>query len=109
MSEHEVHDVAFKDATGIISDSDATAYFLVIEQAWSVHIDREAIRHGLWKEYSAADQVNQIKVKADRVWRSLEIIGRGAGNPALVKNVLEELPDIINYSVFAHRIMDGKV
>lgn len=110
MSEHEVHDVAFKDADGVISDGDATLYFMVVQQAWNIHLDKERIRHGLWQEYPAQDQANQIKIKIDRVLRSLERIAHLEEIPSekelleeLKANVCEEMHDIINYAVFTVR------
>jgi len=82
-----------------ISKGDMEAYLDVIEQALAIHLDREAIRHGLWKEYPAKDQLYQIKVKTDRVARSLE----GEPTEEQCENAVQELLDIINYSVFAIR------
>lgn len=91
---------------GAISGKDLEDYTNVTLDALSIHLDRERIRHGLWKDYPAKDQCYQIKVKVDRVLRSLE-------GPDLTEeqraNAVEELYDIINYSNFAVRILEGKV
>jgi hypothetical protein len=91
---------------GAISSSDYNAYIAVIRDALLVHYDRERVRQGLWKEYTAVDQVNSIKIKADRVVRSLEVLGRTEDDglkSQIVENIASELHDIINYSVFAVR------
>jgi hypothetical protein len=83
---------------GAITEEDFEAYLEVIRDALVIHFAKERIRKGLWKEYPAKDQINQIKIKADRVFRSLElgILGRE-------ENAKEELLDVINYAVFAIR------
>lgn len=85
-----------------ISEKDTEAYGKVIEQAFAVHQDRERVRRGLWKKYPAEDQLKQVKIKLERVLHQLE---EGIVD---VDNVREELVDIINYSVFAYRIVDGE-
>lgn len=102
--------------TDVLSSADVCDYFDVIRDAFSIHIDREKIRNGLWKDYPAEDQANQIKVKVDRVLRSLAQL---EGLPAAIDvssrsaefrdNISEELYDIINYAVFAVRIVNGRV
>lgn len=94
---------------GMISSDDAKAYADVIESAISVHLNREAIRKGLWKRYPARDQCNQIKVKIDRILHSLDQIAAVAerNDEILKQNILEELDDIINYAVFAARQIKG--
>lgn len=84
-----------------IGMTDIQEYWQVVNKAFLIHDDREAIRHGLWKKYSALDQMRQVKIKAERVIHTLE----DRGDPLLV---LPELPDIINYSIFGHRILEGK-
>ena len=97
--------------TDVLSSADVCDYFDVIREAYSVHIDREKIRNGLWKEYPAEDQINQVKVKVDRVLRSLDVMKNlhGAALLEYSANVTEELLDIINYSVFAARIVNGRI
>jgi len=91
---------------GTISDADFREYIQVINAALLIHYERERVRQGLWKEYEAKDQVNSIKIKADRLSRSFEILAR-AKDPDLREELLEnmagELYDIINYSNFAVR------
>jgi len=96
--------------TGILSEIDINDYFDVIRDAFAIHVEKERIRNGLWKEYPAEDQCNQIKIKIDRVIRSLERMRTGADlTGEIARNVLEEQHDIINYSVFTARIVSGKV
>jgi hypothetical protein len=104
------HEVTHRGGIGIISPYDFNEYWNVVEDAFAVHLDREEIRHGLWKEYPAVDQANQIKVKIDRVLRSLERVTLPPETPnaaALVNNAISELNDIINYAVFTSRILQG--
>ena len=82
---------------------DATQYFDVMREAWHVHLDREAIRHGLWKKHPAVDQMRQVKIKTERVLNTLE------NNPEDSVLILPEIPDIINYSIFGHRIIQGNI
>jgi hypothetical protein len=96
---------------GIISENDFKAYFGVIAEAFEIHLEKETIRQGLWKEHPAEDQSNQIKIKIDRVIRSLERlrdlkVGEGQLAEALQQNMLEEYADIINYSVFGSRLVN---
>jgi len=83
---------------GTINQDDFNAYMKVIVDALQVHYDRERVRQGLWKDYEAKDQVNSIKIKVDRVIRSIEL-----GIEGREKNIEEELLDVINYAVFAIR------
>lgn len=90
-----------------ISQEDRTEYMNVIAGALLVHLDRERIRHGLWKEYPAIDQVYQISVKADRVKRSLN---QGISmTEDQRENAIDECYDIINYAIFAVRLLEGNV
>lgn len=118
---YEDHTVTVRGGDGIISQEDFVAYWDVMMSAFAVHIDREEIRQGLWKEYPAEDQFHQIKVKIDRVGRSMEQIlalakTLGESTPdetqhqetqsrinALGANVREEVYDIINYANFGER------
>ena len=99
------------DGGDVISMGDVQDYVGVIQAAFAIHKDREKIRHGLWKDYPAADQCNQVKVKIDRTLRSLELIaGHPMGdNQALQENAVQELLDIINYANFAVRLLEGTV
>lgn len=98
--------------TDVLKPEDICDYFDVIYDAFGVHVDRERIRDGLWKDYPAEDQCNQIKVKIDRVLRSLERMSGFKGEEAMPaefrENVTEELLDIINYANFAIRIVNGR-
>jgi hypothetical protein len=96
--------------TDVLQAGDLCDYFDVIYDSFSVHVDREKIRNGLWKDYPAEDQVRQIKAKTDRVLRSLEQLPRtGVSKDEFVSNITEELLDIINYANFAVRIVNGRV
>lgn len=88
---------------GIISREDVTGYVGVITDAFRIHVEKEQIRRALWKDYPAKDQTFQIKVKADRVMRTLERSEDGVISGAEQDNVLEELHDIINYCTFGAR------
>lgn len=96
----------FAMSEGIISAEDRQQYFQTISNAFDVHLDREAIRKGLWKDYPARDQIFQLKVKIGRIERSLE---GGALTPEQSENIVSELHDIINYAVFAARIIEGRI
>ena len=87
---------------GVLSEDDLSEYVEVVQRALDIHVEKDAIRRGLWKDYPAKDQFFQIKVKADRASRILE---RGSLDPSEAANVLEETYDIINYSTFAARTM----
>jgi hypothetical protein len=94
----------------VLSPTDIGDYFDVISGAYAVHIDRERIRRGLWKEYPAMDQFNQVKIKVDRVLRSLEFLAEDQRDPMpRQQNIAEEGFDIVNYSVFGVRILKGKI
>jgi hypothetical protein len=95
-------------AEDAITLQDAAAYQRVVQQAVDVHMDRERIRHGLWKQYSAMDQIRQAKIKVERVFQALEYAEREGADPPAI-DILEEIPDIINYSIFAARILKGEV
>lgn len=91
---------------GAISEEDLKAYLTCCLDALAVHLDRERARHGLWKDYPAIDQVRQIKIKTERILRTLERADDLALHPdsAEQQKMLEEYPDIINYAIFAWRI-----
>jgi hypothetical protein len=112
MSDEDRQSVTFQGGDGIITRHDFLAYWDVLQEAFAIHIDREAIRHGLWKDYPAGDQAGQIKTKVDRVLRSLELIEtmdpESAEFIAQVTNVASEMLDIINYAVFTVRKMRGE-
>lgn len=87
---------------------DVEAYFKEVLEAFRVHVDREGIRRGLWKQYPAADQVRKVQQKADRNMRTLELIAAGTVEAKAAQNqMLEELDDIINYAIFAKRLIKG--
>ena len=100
----------------VLHEGDISDYFDVIRSAFDVHIDRERIRNGLWKDYPAEDQFNQVKIKVDRIVRSLEVLkklpdteGYFERRDDLRANIVAEAFDIINYAVFGVRIMRGLV
>ena len=93
------------NSDGAISEQDMFDYFEVVFSAFDVHLDRERIRKGLWKKYNALDQVHPVRVKTDRIMRSLE----GTPTQEQIDNAVEELYDIINYANFAVRILQHKV
>lgn len=98
------------DGGTAVSEDDVRVYVDVIQKAFAVYKDRDDIRRGLWKESNAAGQRFQITVKADRIRRSLEQIDSASvevDRQALADNAVEELLDIINYSVFAIRHLRG--
>lgn len=79
--------------------------------AFAVHLDRERIRRGLWKEYPALDQFTQVKIKVDRIINSLKLeeMAGGAMMDPIITNIVEESYDISNYVNFGARIVQGKV
>lgn len=97
-----------------MSVQDAQDYVEVLREAFNVYQDREAKRHGLWKEYPATDQLRQAQLKCDRGMQMLSKISTllegetdGEGVSALADEVKEELYDIINYCVFTARCIDS--
>ena len=95
--------------TGNISDEDVLAYMSCITSAFAVHVDRELTRFGLWKQFGIQDQVQQIRIKSSRVLHSFELRKNGVlTSEEYVNSVGEELDDIINYAVFARRIIKGE-
>jgi hypothetical protein len=88
-----------------LDDADFEKYLDVIAGALAVHVDRERIRHGLWKRYSARDQATTAKTKLERVLNTLNM---DTVDDDLTANAIEELFDIINYSVFAVRLLRGR-
>lgn len=102
-----------EEATGVISDNDIEAWAQVVSDAFSVHVDRERVRKGLWKNYPARDQAVQVRTKIDRILHSLELLESDdlteSARAVLAQNVLEESSDIINYTVFTARIVSGRV
>jgi len=88
---------------GNLSKKDFADYAEVIDRALEIHIEKEKIRHGLWKKYEAEAQTRQIKIKADRIEHTLELVAKQGDDVALIKSTIEELLDVINYSVFAVR------
>lgn len=112
--------VTIKGGNGAISNEDFQSYWQTMMGAFTVYVERETIRQGLWKDYPAEDQFNQIKIKIDRVIRSLERLGQigeqvnnteredvlsvyQAQMQTLWENILEETKDIINYAHFGAR------
>lgn len=97
------------DTLGSISPGDQERYLEVVNVAYAIHLEKESIRHELWKQYPAGDQVNQCRVKVDRILHSMKRVEAdptGDHDP-VVANVLEELADIINYAIFAYRQVSG--
>jgi len=86
-----------------VSHDDWAQYWNVLSSACDVYIDREKVRHGLWKSYNAAAQMTQVKIKSERVLHALD------HSPEHSLIMMAELEDIINYSVFAYRKIDGTV
>jgi hypothetical protein len=67
--------------------------------ALEVYRERDSIRQGLWKKYEAKDQLLQAKVKIERCLHALE---EDVNTP---EEVTREGPDIINYTIFAMRLV----
>ena len=111
------------ESVNAISPADRDKYLENILDAFRVYLARDNIRRGLWKKYPARDQMRQIKIKSERVLSLLEnhtrdldeaaslgapteVIGEGIAREESEREVmLEELDDIINYAVFAKRII----
>jgi len=97
------------NSDGTLSGADLEGYINVILDALAVHIERDRIRKGLWKEYHAEDQVEVIRYKADRMRRSLEILAvDGEDEEAQKAAIIEECHDIINYATFTVRLLESK-
>lgn len=112
MTTEEIIDEARRlDPDGVLSAADVAGYFEVIFAAFEVHVERERIRKGLWKEYGPGDQLHNVRTKADRIRRSLEQMGDKPydDEAGLRDNVIEEGYDIINYDVFMVRQVKGEV
>ena len=100
------------ETKGALSEDDAQEYMRVIRMAWDIHVDREGLRHGLWKQYSCRDQAVQIRTKIDRILNALDLLAgdmTGEKRAATIYNLTEECLDIINYSVFSVRIANGRI
>lgn len=93
------------NSDGTLSGADLEGYINVILDALAVHVERDRIRHGMWKEYEAKDQVQVMRYKVDRILRSLEI---NAGDPAQIQSCIEECHDIVNYCTFTVRLLRGE-
>jgi hypothetical protein len=107
MSEFEPVSFTAYNNGKILSQGDFNEYWDFQHGAFAVHLDREQIRRGLWKQYPALDQFNQIKVKVDRVINSLKL--GDELQSAIVQNIVEESYDIVNYANFGARIVQGRV
>jgi hypothetical protein len=91
-------------ASESIDMADIQAYWEVVRDSFAIHSDKERQRHALWKKYPARDQLNMIKVKTERALHAYDY-STSEGNDI----VIAEVPDIINYAVFARRIAQGKL
>lgn len=93
----------FKGST--ITSKDAYQYLECIRDAVKVHVDREAIRHGLWKEYDGDDQMRQVFIKSDRVRKMYEVAIKQSRplSQQEMDAIGEECDDIINYATFTKR------
>ena len=90
---------------GEISEDDMNMWQDVIAGAAMVYVERDNLRRGLWKQYSAHDQVRQMKIKVERVEHALRL---PLEVPAQ-QMVIAEVYDIINYGVFTARLVGGTV
>src|ERR1700751_3300702 len=111
MSTEEVDPVIRPLANwGTIDAYDQEIYMAIVANAIRVHIDRERVRRGLWKEAEAKDQFNMIKIKVDRIMRTLEVL-EDEEDPNLCGQLIDamtsEALDIINYTVFGVRKLEG--
>jgi hypothetical protein len=95
-----------------LSEQDRRDQVGVMIAAMEIHIRKERVRRGLWKESTAVDQARMMRVKVERIISILERCEREginlASQPELLANLLEEHCDIINYSCFGHRLLDGR-
>lgn len=101
------------DPDGVLSEKDMHHMVNCFLECLGVHIERDRIRRGLWKDYPVRDQVNTIRIKVDRIMRSLEILDAlPSGSEeaqGLRDNLMEELPDVVNYAFFAMRLERGQI
>jgi hypothetical protein len=96
------------DSHGVIFSGDEEAYSEAIGHAFNVHVEREKIRHGLWKKYDAGAQARQMKIKADRVENNLRMMDEHPDmTEQMITETLGEIDDIINYAVFTRRKLEG--
>lgn len=92
-------------AGSTITPQDAYEYVSCFRDAAQVHVDRERIRRGLWKDYDADDQIRQAFIKSDRIRKILEIAhkeSRGLTSTEM-DEIGSECDDIINYATFTKR------
>jgi hypothetical protein len=104
MNDDPEKSYVFVNPANELSDHDFNTYLECISTALNVHRNREAIRHGLWKRYPAADQASAIHIKIDRVLHTLR---QPEPTAEQLDNCLEEFYDIINYAVFGIRKVKG--
>lgn len=95
---------------GTMPQYDLDQYFIHVLEAFAVYVDRDSVRQGLWKEFPAKDQLHQVKIKVDRVLRLLELIGEDKlEKEAGEAQMMEELNDMLNYTIFTKRIIGGEI
>lgn len=89
-----------------VSEADLEAWVDAAQDALNIHMDKEEERRALWKQYPARDQLSMIKIKTERALHAID-------TPALASQaadvVVAEVPDIINYAIFAQRIVQGRI
>ena len=100
-----LHDIGALFELSTISREDVVGYLTCIKDAVIIHVDREQVRHGLWKDYDGDDQVRQIFIKSDRVRKMYEVAVKQDRplTQAETNAIGEECDDIINYATFTKR------
>jgi hypothetical protein len=84
----------------VATEEDFQRHDRVYKEARSIYEERDKVRDGLWKEYTPRDQMVQTKIKVERVLSLLDKQPEG-----YEEHVLKEMPDIINYAIFATRLL----
>jgi hypothetical protein len=87
----------------LASEEELAVHEGVFNRARLVYEERDKVREGLWKDYTARDQLVQAKLKIDRCISLLE-----KRHPDAKEHILGETPDIINYTIFAERKLNGE-
>jgi hypothetical protein len=78
-----------------VNEQDRQEHTSVFDAAMRVYEERDAVRQGLWKDYRPEDQLIQAKIKIERCLQALKL-----RRPL---DVIHEVPDILNYTIFAAR------
>jgi hypothetical protein len=87
----------------LATEQDLSLHEGVFNRAKLIYEERDKLRQGLWKDYAARDQLVQAKIKIERCLSLIENTPDGWED-----HLLGETPDIINYTIFAERKINGE-